>query len=206
MVAIVDYGMGNLLSVLHAVQSLGADVCVCASPEELGAAERVILPGVGAFPQGMKNLHARGWLPALEKARAAGKPILGICLGMQLMASRGFEGAETKGLGWIEGDVVRLTPPDRALRVPHLGWNEVAYAKGSRLFRDLPAQSDFYFVHSYHLQCRKPENVEATTDYGGQITAAVRAGNVCGTQFHPEKSQGHGLAVFTNFLRGEAGC
>jgi glutamine amidotransferase len=202
MIGIVDYGMGNLLSVYHGLEMVGAEVKVCTRGEDLKDVERIVLPGVGAFGDCMTNLTEKGFTGALNKAiLQQGKPILGICLGMQAMSRRGFEGGEHKGLGWIEGDVVRLQPDDPLLRVPHVGWNEVHYRQDSSLFAGLPLSPDFYFVHSYHLRCDHEHDVDAICNYGGAVTAAVRRNNIFGTQFHPEKSQDYGLQVLSNFLK-----
>jgi imidazole glycerol-phosphate synthase subunit HisH len=202
MVGIIDYGMGNLLSVYHAVEMAGADVQICREPEELDDAERLILPGVGAFRDCIMNLTQKGFVEALqESVIRKGTPILGICLGMQVMARRSLEGGEFHGLGWYEADVVRLTPDDASLRVPHTGWNDVTYRSGSVLFANLPPMPDFYFVHSYYMACDRPEDIEATCDYGGIFTAAVRKANIFATQFHPEKSQDYGMCVLKNFLK-----
>jgi glutamine amidotransferase len=202
MICIIDYGMGNLLSVRHAVESLGATVKICNNPEELGEAERLILPGVGAFRDCIGNLRSRGFADVLTHlVLERRKPILGICLGMQVMASTGFEGGEYSGLGWLAAEVVRLQPNPPALRIPHIGWNDVESRPGSPLFKGLPPTPCFYFVHSYHMKCRNPEEVDATCDYGGVFTCAVRKGNIFATQFHPEKSQDHGLKFLENFLR-----
>jgi len=202
MIGIVDYGMGNLMSVYHAFEMVGADVNICARPEDLIHAEHLVLPGVGAFRDCMINLQEKGFIEALEDAVVHhGKPILGICLGMQAMASRSFEGGDYPGLGWFDGDVVRLRPNDPLLRVPQIGWNEVHYRKDSPLFKGLPISPDFYFVHSYYLKCDDENHVEATCDYGGDVTAAVRRDNIFATQFHPEKSQDYGLRVLENFVR-----
>ncbi|MDQ7837903.1 MAG: imidazole glycerol phosphate synthase subunit HisH [Thermodesulfobacteriota bacterium] len=202
MIGIIDYGMGNLLSVYHGLEMVGAEVKVCARGEDIKDVERIVLPGVGAFGDCMTNLTEKGFTEALNKAIIhQGKPILGICLGMQAMARRGFEGGEHKGLGWIEGDVVRLQPDDPLLRVPHVGWNEVHYRQESPLFAGLPLSPDCYFVHSYHLRCDHEHDVDAICNYGGAVTAAVRRNNIFGTQFHPEKSQDYGLQVLSNFLK-----
>lgn len=202
MVGIVDYGMGNLLSVHHAVEAAGGDVRICRTPEDLSYAQRIVLPGVGAFRDCMLNLTKRRFIDALqESVFGRGKPILGICLGMQVMARRSFEGGEHPGLGWFEADVVRLHPKDPSLRVPQIGWNDVAYRPDSVLFSGHPENPDFYFVHSYSMVCDNQQDIEATCDYGGAVTAAVRKNNIFATQFHPEKSQDYGLQVLENFLK-----
>lgn len=199
MISIIDVGRGNLLSARNALEYLGARTEICVDPKTLSSAERVVLPGVGAFREVMTALTAAGFPPVLDEVRRAGVPVLGICLGMQLFAARSFEGGETPGLGWIDAEVVRLEPS--GLRVPHVGWNETAVRQSSPMFSGLPATPDFYFVHSYQMRCSDESDVDATCDYGGQVTAAVRVGNVAAVQFHPEKSQDHGLAVLENFLR-----
>jgi glutamine amidotransferase len=202
MIAIVDYGMGNLLSVFNAVEMLGAKPKICSRAAELQDAERIILPGVGAFRDCMKHLTEGGFVEALQDAVSRrARPIFGICLGMQAMARTSSEGGRHPGLGWLPADVVRLTPSDPSLRVPQIGWNETEYRRSSPLFAGLPSKADFYFVHSYYMKCDDPATVEATCDYGGAVTAAVRKDNIFATQFHPEKSQDHGLKMLENFLR-----
>ena len=202
MIGIVDYGMGNLLSVYHAFDSLGAEVTICQQPEELRGFDRIVVPGVGAFRDCMANLEKRGFIEALQEAVfRQGRPVFGICLGMQAMARRSFEGGEYQGLGWFDADVVRLQPSDPSLRVPHIGWNDVKYRDKSPFFLKLPANPDFYFVHSYYMKCVREEDVDATCEYGDIITAAIRKDNIFATQFHPEKSQDYGLKVLEQFLR-----
>ena len=201
-VAIVDYGMSNLDSVVRAVQECGAEAQVTIAPGDLERATHVILPGVGSFADGMAHLRERGFEAAL-KDQVLGRrvPFLGICLGMQLLATRGFECGETPGLGWIEGDVVRLKPADPKERIPHVGWNEVRPVEAEApLFRSIPAGKDFYFVHSWHLACSRPEQVLARTPYCGGFVSAVRRDNILGAQFHPEKSQKPGRQILKNFL------
>ncbi len=202
MVGILDYGMGNLLSVWNAVQALGKAAKICRSPDDLKDTESIILPGVGAFRDCMMNLNDRGFLETLHDcALIKGMPILGICLGMQVMARKGFEGGEHAGLGWFDSQVIRIKPSDPSLRIPHIGWNEVEYKRNSVFFTDIPVSPDFYFVHSYYMECNNPNDVEATFNYGGTFTAAIRKNNIFATQFHPEKSQDYGLKVLENFLK-----
>lgn len=196
-VAVVDIGRGNLLSVCKALEYVGAEVTVCERPEEMGSGDRIVVPGVGSFADGMRSLRTRGFVDTLAHARAQGRPILGICLGMQLLAARGHEGGETDGLGWFEGNVVRL--PASGLRIPHVGWHDTSVRADSPLFTGLPEVPDFYYLHSYHLVPDDPEIVDASCDYGGKVVAAVRHHNVAAVQFHPEKSQEYGLAVLENF-------
>jgi len=202
MIAIVDYGMGNLLSVFHALEMIGSEPKICTAPEELRAAERIILPGVGAFRDCIRNLRSKGFAEALNREVVdKGKPFLAICLGLQVLGRRSFEGGEYDGLGWFEADVVRLQPADPLLRVPQIGWNDVEHRAGSPLFAGVPAHADFYFVHSYHLRCDDPADVAASCDYGGPVTAAVHKNNIFATQFHPEKSQDFGLRLLDNFVK-----
>lgn len=200
-IGIVDYGMGNLLSVCHAVEVAGGEFQICSIPEELNRVERIIIPGVGAFGDCMRNLKERGLIEILHRiVLVEQRPILGICLGMQVMARKSFEGGEFFGLGWFEADVVKLTADNSSLRVPQIGWNDVKFRRDSVLSKGLPEKPDFYFVHSYHMQCDNPLHILATCDYGGVVTAAVGRDNIVATQFHPEKSQDYGLQVIENFL------
>ena len=200
MIVVVDYGMGNVRSVVNALAALGAEAQVSSSPAALDAAERLILPGVGAFGEAMRRIGERGLVEPLERQVARGKPILGICLGMQLLAALGWEHGAHRGLGWIAGQVRRLEPADPSLRVPHIGWNEVTPGAPGRLLAGVPAGSTFYFVHSYHFVPEDPERVTGHCDHGGRFAAVVEWGHVVGTQFHPEKSQQAGLLLLKNFL------
>lgn len=198
MIVVVDYGMGNVRSVLNALEALGASAALASSGSALDDAERIVLPGVGAFREAMDRLDERGLVEPLQRnVVERKKPFLGVCLGMQLLAEVSFEHGEHRGLGWIPGEVRRIEPSDAALRVPHIGWNDVARRGTSRL---LPASAAFYFVHAFQLLPRDPEVVTGTCDYGGPITAAVEHGNIFGTQFHPEKSQQAGLKLLKAFL------
>lgn len=200
-VAIVDYGMGNLDSVARATEECGGVALVTDQPRQAARATHIILPGVGAFPVGMRNLRHRGWDTALADLVLGERlPFLGICLGMQLLATTGCEGEPTAGLGWIAGDVQRLQPtgPDR--RIPHVGWNEVQPVRPDPLFQEIEPGRDFYFVHSYHFVCRCPDDVLARTPYCGDFVSAIRRANIAGVQFHPEKSQRAGFQLLRNFL------
>jgi len=200
-VGIVDYGMGNLLSVYNAFQMVGADAVICTRPEELADADRIVLPGVGAFGDCISVLNSRGFSAALDDVvLKRGRPIMGICLGLQAMARRSFEGGEHAGLGWFEADVVRITPSDSTLRVPHVGWNDITCRESCPMFKGLPARPDFYFVHSFYMKCADPNDIQATADYGGPVLASVLKNNIFATQFHPEKSQEYGQRVIENFL------
>ena len=199
MVVIIDYGMGNLFSVKNALESLGAEVLISKNPEDLKNADQIILPGVGAFPDGMKNLKALGIIPALEEEVLENKkPFLGICLGMQLLASAGEEYGLTPGLSWIKGRVRKFDVMD-GLKIPHIGWNDVSSFPGAKLFNGIDS-SIFYFVHSYFMVPENSGVVSASCEYGEKFAASVEAGNIFGVQFHPEKSQKSGLKLLKNFL------
>lgn len=200
-VAIVDYGMCNLDSIARAVEECGGAPLVTERPEELETANRIILPGVGAFPDAMHNLRRRSLDLALyEQVIGRQIPFLGICLGMQLLAERGWEVEETEGLGWIEGEVRRLDPTPEERRIPHIGWNQVDLTGESRLFKGIPSGKDFYFVHSFHLCCREERDVAAYTPYCGRFVSAIERPPLFGVQFHPEKSQRIGFQLLKNFL------
>lgn len=200
-VALVDYGAGNLHSVENALRTVGARVRITADPDVLRAADRIVLPGVGSFRACAEGLHARtGVVQAMrERVFVGGAPFLGICVGMQLLATNGFEHGETAGLGWIAGSVRRIEPPDRSVKVPHMGWNDVELLPHSHSHAVLE-RGEAYFLHSYHFKPRHHEDVLAMTDHGGGLVAAVGRGNVVGVQFHPEKSQRYGLALLERFL------
>lgn len=200
-VAIVDYGMGNLDSVARVVQHSGGDPIITHEAEDLQAASYIILPGVGAFHAGMKNIQTYGLEQVLrEQVLNKGVPFLGICLGMQLLATKGWEGEETKGLGWIEGEIQRFVPNSPDIRIPHVGWNEVEFKLPSPVFQEIPSGKDFYFVHSYHFLCAHTEEAIAHTPYCGNFVSVVGKDNILGVQFHPEKSQKLGLKLIKNFL------
>jgi glutamine amidotransferase len=203
MIGILNYGMGNLRSVANALSFLGVEFSIISTSEEIRRADKLILPGVGAFSAGMKNLGVFGFIPVLnEEVLMKRKPILGICLGMQLLAEKSFEDGETSGLGWVKGEVRKLEPGDPTLKVPHMGWNEGIIRKASALFQGMGEHSDFYFVHSYYLAC-EPEIVIMSCEYGVEFPASVESGNIFGTQFHPEKSQDAGLTLLRNFANLE---
>ena len=200
-VAIIDYGMSNLGSVSHALTVLGAAPEIVERPEQLATASRIVLPGVGSFADGMAHLVDRGWVDAIRDQVAIGKPLLGICLGMQLLASRGTEGGEIAGLDLIPGDIVRLSELGCGLRVPHVGWNSVTgLSDAGPLFEDIPEDTDFYFAHSYAFLAGESSDVLAYVDYGIPIAAAIGRRHVRGTQFHPEKSSRAGFRLLRNFL------
>lgn len=199
-VLIIDYGMCNLGSVRRAFEECGASVLVSTCPEDMNNASAVVLPGVGAFSDAMENLDRIGWTPSIRNAAANGIPLLGICLGMQLLAERGFEGGSCQGLGLIKGEIIRLNPSDPTERVPHIGWNEVHFNPNAPMFRGIEDGTDFYFVHSYHFSVSHKEHECSKTPYAGCFTSSVRSGVICGVQFHPEKSGRPGFQLIRNFL------
>jgi imidazole glycerol-phosphate synthase subunit HisH len=205
---LIDYESGNLHSAEKAfqrmAQEIGAgEVIVTSVPEDVARADRIVLPGDGAFPACRKALVDRTGLyeAMVEAVERKGRPFLGICVGMQLMASTGHEYEETPGLGWIAGDVARIAPSDPALKVPHMGWNDLVIDRPHPVLDGLATGDHAYFVHSYHMRVRHPAERLAHCDYGGDITAIVGRANMVGTQFHPEKSQDAGLRLIANFLR-----
>ena len=208
-VALIDYGSGNLRSAEKALARAAKDagthqeIIVTSDAVVVAAAERIVLPGVGAFGDCMDSLSALpGMIDTLnDKARKQGVPFLGICVGMQLLATVGREFGNHKGLDWIEGETVKLTPSDPALKIPHMGWNELMLSRAHPVFAGLAKNAHAYFVHSYCIKPTSPSDILATTDYGGSVVAAVARDNIVGTQFHPEKSQAMGLALLGNFLR-----
>lgn len=200
MIGIVDYGMGNLLSVYSAFDYLGEDVKLCTEPSELETMDRIVIPGVGAFKDCISKLHDKGFVVVLqEQVIKKKKPVMGICLGMQIMANKSYEGGEHDGLGWFDAEVVRLTAYDN-LRIPNIGWNEIKQKNKTPLFEGIPQNADFYLVHSYFMKCKYEEDVVASYDYREPITAAVMKDNIFAVQFHPEKSQDYGLAMLSNFV------
>jgi glutamine amidotransferase len=211
-VAVIDYGSGNLHSAAKALERASREggsnepVLVTRDPDKVARADRVVLPGVGAFTDCKRGLDAiPGMIDAMtEAARHRARPFLGICVGMQLLAERGLEHGVTEGLGWIKGEVDRIAPSDEALKIPHMGWNTLIARREHPLFADTALGQGglhAYFVHSYQLAPANKEDLVADTEYGGPITAAVAHDNIAGTQFHPEKSQRLGLVLLANFLR-----
>ena len=198
-ITIIDYGMGNLFNVIRAFEALECDVCVTNDINKIITAERLLLPGVGAFNDAMHELHKRQLVKILrEQVLTERIPFLGICLGMQLMASIGHENGTTEGLALVPGEIHKLKPQGQE-RIPHVGWNEVVQNQESDLFADIPDKTDFYFVHSYCFQCR-PEFILAHTPYSGGFISAVGHEQCFGVQFHPEKSLNTGLALLKNFI------
>ena len=197
-VAVIDYGAGNLRSVAKAVEAAGGEVVVTSDPQDVARADRIVLPGVGAFAHCMGSLQGvAGMIDALQRrVREEGTPFLGVCVGMQLLADRGTEHGVTDGLGWIGGEVVRLAPDEPGLKVPHMGWTDVARARDNPVVGTGTA----YFVHSYRFAPADSADLVASCDYGGAFAAAVGRDNILGVQFHPEKSQAYGLGVLRAFL------
>ena len=200
MIAIIDYGVGNLFSLKCSFESIGADICVTSDPEVIAKADRIILPGVGAFEDAAKKLRDSGLDKVIKKECSNGKPLLGICLGMQLLFERSFEYGEHEGLGLIKGSIRPIADViDADLKIPHIGWNALHFGdEKDELFKYLNEGDFVYFVHSYYgAEC--DESVIATTEYSAELTAAVRNKNVCGVQFHPEKSEKVGLSILRAF-------
>jgi imidazole glycerol-phosphate synthase subunit HisH len=201
MIAIIDYGLGNLGSVAGAVEKVGHEAVITSDAQALSVADKLILPGVGAFGDGMANLRERGLVvPLTELVQGRGKQILGICLGSQLVTDESDEFGVHSGLGWVPARVRRLAPTDPAIRVPHVGWNDLFRTSDSVLFEGLPDQPLFYYVHSHYIEAYEPEIVIGECDHGGRFVGAFQHGNVYGTQFHPEKSQLDGLKLLKNFI------
>lgn len=201
-VVIIDYGVGNVGSVLNILKRIGADAVISGRETDIAAASRLILPGIGAFDNGARRLRATGLVPLLrERVVEHGVPLLGICLGMQLLTLRSDEGEEP-GLGWIDGDVVRFRFPEGEphLRVPFIGWSTIEQSRPTRALDGIPEDAEFYFVHTYHVRCA-PEVVAAHTQYGRPFVSAIEKDNIVGVQFHPEKSQRAGMAVLRNFMQ-----
>lgn len=198
MIAIVDYDSGNLKSVEKALNSLGQDCIVTRDGDEILKADRVVLPGVGAFGDAMEKLHRFGLVEILRKAAEQGKPFLGICLGLQLLFRGSEEMPGVEGLGILDGDIVAI-PPCEGFKIPHMGWNSLKVREDARLFQGIPQDAYVYFVHSYYLKADHPEDVAAQTDYIVPIHASVERGNVFACQFHPEKSGDIGLRILRNF-------
>ena len=200
MITIVNFGMGNLGSIYNMLTRLGFDAIITSDIDEIKNAEKLILPGVGAFDQAMTNLHNQELVPVLNDLVLEKRiPILGICLGMQLLAQRSEEG-KLNGLGWIDAEVIRFRfSPEQNLRIPHIGWNTITIQQDVCLFKKVYEESRFYFVHSYYVKCKSDDTVLATTSYGFDFTSAVVHDNIYGVQFHPEKSHKFGMLLLKNF-------
>ncbi len=199
MIAIIDYDAGNIKSVEKALMALEEQVVVTRDPKEILDADGVILPGVGAFGDAMERLESYGLVETIAQVAERRIPLLGICLGLQLMFESSEESPGVKGLGLLPGQILRI-PDEGGLKVPHIGWNNLKYPNGGRLFRNLPEDSYVYFVHSYYLRAQEPEIVTATTEYGVPIHASVEKDNIFACQFHPEKSSGVGRKILQNFI------
>ncbi|MFH0898462.1 MAG: imidazole glycerol phosphate synthase subunit HisH [bacterium] len=201
MVLVVDYKMNNLGSLRRSLELCGGNVVISDHPQDLEGANKIILPGIGAFPDAMRNLTHQGWIPALKKEVLENKkPLLGICLGMQLLADVGFEVEKCTGLGLIPGHVKKLVSTHSHERIPHVGWNEISIIKKNKLFETIPQGSDFYFVHSYHIFPDDKDVIVCTTPYCTSFVSAVNKDNIFGVQFHPEKSSSLGFTLLKNFL------
>ena len=198
MIAIIDYGMGNLRSVQKGFEKVGHQAVVTSDPAEVAAAAKVVLPGVGAFEDAMAELGHRGMIGPVLEAIDSGRPFLGICLGLQLLFERSYEHGEHEGLGVLRGEVVRFElPPEYS--VPHMGWNQLSIPRHAPILDGITEGTHFYFVHSYYVVPEDEEVIAATTDYGGPFCSMIRRGNMFATQFHPEKSQAEGLKILKNF-------
>lgn len=201
MIVIVDYGLGNLFSVQKAFEMISADVKVSGDSNDLKRADHIVLSGVGAFPDGIKNLKERGLFDALQvEVIKNKKPFFGICLGLQLIADKGLENGEFEGLKWIRGVVRKNEVENFGLKKLHVGWNNINKVKESVLLKDVKENADFYFVHSYFLDCQDKNDIIATTEYGNIFPSIVEHENIFATQFHPEKSQKEGLKILKNFV------
>ncbi|MCH1440408.1 MAG: imidazole glycerol phosphate synthase subunit HisH [Rubripirellula sp.] len=198
MITIVDYQMGNLRSVQKGIERVGGQAKISSDPQEIASAEKLILPGVGAFGDAMAEIHRRNLAAPIIDFVHSNRPFLGICLGLQLLFERGFENGEHEGLGVLEGDVVRFNLPP-SFKVPHMGWNTVTKRADAPILADTPENSHFYFVHSYYVRPADPSIIALECDYGGKFCAMVRHNNLFATQFHPEKSQTNGLQILKAF-------
>ena len=203
MVAIIDIGMGNHGSILNMIKAIGGNAVVTSDPEGIDKADKIILPGVGSFDNGMLNLARRGLTPILvDKVIHRKTPVLGICLGMQLMTKCSEEGVST-GLGWVDAETVRFRFGEgrKNLKIPHMGWNTIRILKeNTGLFKNIGTETKYYFVHSYHLDCKNPEDVASVTFHGYEFVSSFETGNIMGVQFHPEKSHKYGKNILMNFL------
>ncbi len=201
-ITIIDYGMGNVMSIYNMLKKVGQKSIISSKIPDIESAEKLILPGVGAFDLGMNQLEHMGVINTLNKKVVKDKiPILGICLGLQLFANQSEEGSGQKGLGWINAYVKKFNPvyDDKPIRIPHMGWNEVKVVKPSRLMQDMPPYTRFYFVHSYYIEAENKSDVLLTTEYGQVFTSGIEHENIIGVQFHPEKSHKFGMQLLRNF-------
>ena len=202
MIAIIDYGMGNVKSISNAINYIGRESVVTADPKLIDKASHLILPGVGAFGDAMNNLTARGLIEIIEEqVFVKNKPFLGICLGLQLLATSSQEHGFHKGLGWFDAEVVKLSFENNCMKIPHMGWNDITIDLKHPIFARLKENElTFYFVHSYYINCNNNQDIVATCDYGIKFTAVIQKDNIVATQFHPEKSQDNGIQVLENFI------
>ena len=200
-VHVIDIGVGNIGSIVNIITRIGHTAIVITEPQLLGDAQRAILPGVGAFSNAMDIIHSGGWEQALNDYVDSGRPILGICIGMQIMTQSSEEG-QTQGLGWLNAKVIKfdLAQMNSPHRIPHMGWNIATVIKPNSIFDPTETEERFYFVHSYHVVCDEPEDVLTTTDYGYPFTSSFLKNNILGVQFHPEKSHRFGMGLFRHFI------
>jgi glutamine amidotransferase len=202
MIAIIDYGVGNLKSIENAVRFFHKDinVCIVSSPEDLKQYSKIILPGVGAFEDAINKIRERGFNNALAEEVKKGKYLLGICLGMQLLSTKSFEYGEHMGLNLIEGEVINFSDVSKTVKIPHMGWNDVEFSRSDKITENIADKSDFYFVHSYFFNCKNPSDILGITEYGIKFPSIINKDNIYGAQFHPEKSQESGLRFIRNFI------
>ncbi|MEM4255188.1 MAG: imidazole glycerol phosphate synthase subunit HisH [Candidatus Norongarragalinales archaeon] len=202
MLVVIDYGVGNLGSILNMLKRIKADAKISSDARVIEKADKLILPGVGAFDAAMSALNSTGLIPLLnEKVLKDNTPVLGVCLGMQLLTASSEEG-KLPGLGWVEGKTVKFKfPKNSGLKIPHMGWNTVKIVKEYPLLQNMPEDPRFYFVHSYHVECKNPGDVAATTHYGYDFPSVISKGNIYGAQFHPEKSHKFGMKLYENFVK-----
>jgi len=200
-IAIVNYGVGNLQSVYNAFSAVGGTAKIIDSPKDIKAFDMIVLPGVGAFGDGMKNLTTMGWKEALEKeVQVKKKPFIGFCLGMQLLATTGYEHGVFQGLGWVAGTVDKMVSNDSDVRIPHIGWNNVRFIKKNGIYNNIGDEQSFYFVHSYILNPTDKNVISGICSHGADFVASIEIDNISATQFHPEKSHKAGLTVIKNFI------
>lgn len=199
MITIIDYNTCNVGSIQNMLRKLGYDSLITNKIEDVNKAEKLILPGVGAFDKGMQNLKSLGLIPVLNQKVQNGTPILGICLGYQLLSKNSEEGGIEPGLGWIDAETIKFRFDNTNIRIPHMGWNTLQNTQKATLFKGISDDHRFYFVHSYFVKCNDPNIKAADTDYGGIFTSAIEKDNIFGVQFHPEKSHKHGMVVLKNF-------
>lgn len=206
MIGIINYGAGNLRSVWNAISYIGGDVCVLDNPSQISKCTHLLLPGVGSFANASRKLYSEDWKSSIESLVNSGIPLLGICLGMQLLLDVGYEDGQSPGLGFIEGEVVRF-PDDANYSLPHIGWNSLDLKLPKHpLLRGIKNATDVYFVHSYYCDVKYPENVLTKTLYSQEFVSGIFKNNVAGLQFHPEKSQPSGLKILKNFLKWDGSC